>query len=275
MQSIITIYLIKKGTVLFKLSHSIQSAWLLTKQHLYLRYKGSVLGATWVFLKPLLYVTIFTFIFSQFMVIRFPSEFPTHSYVIYLIGGMLLWNAFSNTVTGMSNFYQQYAAYLKKIPLSLFILPIFLPLTELIIWLISMIIFVTISTILQHPITSTWWWLIPVIILVLIFAYGLGLILAIANTFIPDVSPATHILMQLVFWATPIIYVIDILPNWSQTIIWINPITWAISSTQEITVWNRTPPIQHLIGLLILSLILMWAAARVLAKAERSLRDLL
>lgn len=102
----------------------LRPASLLVKQHLYHRYKGSLLGATWLFLQPLLYVLLFSIVFSQFMVSRFAADAPTHAYVVYLISGMLLWNVFMNTLLGMCSVYQQYAAYLKKIPLSLLTLPL-------------------------------------------------------------------------------------------------------------------------------------------------------
>lgn len=255
--------------------HSIQPAWLLAKQHLYHRYRGSLLGATWLFLQPLLYVALFGTVFSQFMVTRFAPGAPTHAYVVYLISGMLLWNVFINTLLGMCGVYQQYSAYLKKIPLSLFTLPLFVPLVELVIWAIAMIVFTVIVAVLGYPVTITWWWLMPVVLVVVILAYGLGLILAVTNTFIADVAPATHALSQVLFWATPIVYVADILPSWAQTILWFNPMAWAVALAQHVTVWNQAPLGMPFLALMLLAGLILWFAAKILGRAERAVRDLL
>ena len=255
--------------------HFLQPAWLLTKQHLYHRYKGSLLGATWLFLQPLLYVALFGTVFSQFMVTRFASGAPTHAYVVYLISGMLLWNVFINTLLGMCGVYQHYGAYLKKIPLSLFTLPLFVPMVELVIWAIAMVVFVVIMALVGHPVTAMWWWFIPVVVVVVILAYGLGLILAVTNTFIADVAPATQALSQVAFWATPIVYVADILPPWAQTILWFNPMAWAVGLVQQIAVWDHAPLGWPLMGLISLALVILLLAARILSRSERAVRDLL
>jgi lipopolysaccharide transport system permease protein len=255
--------------------HFLQPAWLLTKQHLYHRYKGSLLGATWLLLQPLLYVALFATVFSQFMVTRFATGAPTHAYVVYLISGLLLWNVFINTVLGMCGVYQQYAAYLKKIPLSLFSLPLFVPLVELVIWAIAMMIFIAIVALVGHPITMTWWWFIPVVLAVVMLAYGIGLILAVTNTFVSDVAPATQALSQVAFWATPIVYVVDILPSWAQMILWFNPMAWAVGLAQEIAVWDRSPSWWPLIGLISLAILILLLAAKILSRSERAVRDLI
>ena len=254
---------------------SLRPAALLAKQHLYHRYKGSLLGATWLLLQPVLYVLLFSTVFSQFMVARFATGAPTHAYVVYLISGMLLWNVFMNTLLGMCSVYQHYAAYLKKIPLSLFTLPLFIPLVELVIWAIGMLVFVLVLLLLGHPLSMTWSWFLPVVPVVLIMAYGLGLILGVTNTFIPDVSQATHALSQVAFWATPVVYVADILPAWAQKILWVNPMAWAVGLVQHLAVWGQTPSMLVLCALAILGSLLLGLAYLMIGRSERALRDLL
>ena len=146
---------------------------------------------------------------------------------------------------------------------------------ELVIWAIAMIVFTVIVAVLGYPVTITWWWLMPVVLVVVILAYGLGLILAVTNTFIADVSPATHALSQVLFWATPIVYVADILPSWAQTILWFNPMAWAVALAQHITVWNQAPLGMPFLALMLLAALILWFAAKILGRAERAVRDLL
>ena len=114
-----------------------------------------------------------------------------------------------------------------------------------------------------------------VVLVVVMLAYGLGLILAVTNTFISDVAPATQALSQVAFWATPIVYVIDILPAWAQSILWLNPMAWAVGLVQQIAVWNQVPLGMPFFILLVLAGLILWVAASVLARAERAVRDLL
>lgn len=251
-----------------------QPVWLMLQQHLYHRYRGSVLGGIWLFFQPLLYVLLFAIVFSQFMVMRFDSSAPKHAYVIYLISGLLLWNAFINTVLQLSTVYQQYGSYLRKIPLSLLIFPIFIPLLELVIWLIGMTVFAIFLLVIDYQFSWIQLYLFPLVLMVLILAYGLGLIAAVLNTFIPDVSHILQALQQVFFWATPIVYLKEILPNWAQYWLKLNPLADAVGYAQTLMLWHQLPGQSALVWCMIAVVICLFAFI-LLKRSERVLRDLL
>lgn len=253
---------------------SLSSVSLLMKQHLHQRFKGSVLGILWLFLQPIVYVVLFTLVFAKFMSVRMDIDGQTHSYVIYLISGLLLWNAFINCFLSMSNIYQQYSSYLKKIPLSLFIFPLFVPVLEFIIWLVGMLVFVFYLALSGYEFSYAFLGLLPLVVAVLALAYGLGMIAAVLNTFISDITHMLNMLSQVFFWATPIVYVRSMLPDLFQDLLWLNPMSYPVHLAQLIVLEQKTLDYHFIFWCLVICLIIV-VAQLFLKQSEKVLRDLI
>jgi lipopolysaccharide transport system permease protein len=104
--------------------------------------------------------------------------------------------------------------------------------------------------------------LIPLLIVQVIFAAGLGMLLGMLNVFFRDVGQMFGICLQFWFWLTPIVYPLSILPPGIQHIIRLNPMTALMTSYQNVFLYNQWPHWPALLPLLIIGLLLCAMALR-------------
>lgn len=253
--------------------------WLFIKQELVYQHKRELLGRLWLFIQPMFYIFVFMTIFSQLMGAKLALvtniSLPEHySYSIYLVSGLLAWQFFANSVNALSGVYQQKAGLIRKIPVSLTWFPIYIPFVELVAYVLAMFVFtVYLAFLLQFP-TILHWLLIPLMLLLFVFTYSLGIILALLTVFIPDVKRMVSLMLQLFFWATPIVYVVDILPDWANALVSYNPIYWILSSIQSIYLYQPIN-IDHVVSFLGLTILLVVIAAWLMRRLKSDIRDLI
>jgi lipopolysaccharide transport system permease protein len=220
-------------------------------------------------------MTIFSQIMGMKLNMTLITNLPaTYAYSIYLVSGLLAWQLFANTLQNMTSVYQTKAVMIRKLPLSLTWLPLYIPITELVPYVVSMLLFTIYLLFLgQYP---TWQhlWAIPILLSLICFAYALGLIAATLTVFVPDVRRAVALLLQLLFWGTPIVYVVNILPNWAGWIINLNPVYWGVANMQRIYL-GTTIDINTLCYLVLLDGVLFLLAYWLGKHLESDIRDLI
>jgi len=247
-----------------------------TKQDLIDRYSGSILGGAWSFILPLVNILIFVLVFSKIMGAKlavFGAEFTPYGYSIYLVAGILAWTAFSNSVVRTTNIFKEKASLIAKVNISLSLLPLYILLTETVIFVISMSFFGLFLLLIDFPLS--WHWLfIPVLYaLQQLLAYSLGFVFATLSVFIRDIRELVNVMIQLWFWCTPIVYVIHILPEFAQQLFHFNPMYIIISAYREVIIFHRLPELGSLAILLSLSIGLLLVALYSFRKLERDVRD--
>lgn len=244
-----------------------------TKQDLLDRYSGSMLGALWTLLLPLINILIFIVVFSKLMGAQLPGSSSTQSYSIYLIAGLLAWTAFANTVNRATRTFHDQSHLIRKIRVSLPHLPLYIVLSESAVFAISLsgfLVFMLATGNLPHRSII----LLPfVFITQQILAYALGLLLAILNVFIRDIQEFVGVALQMGFWLTPILYVPDILPESFQTLLAYNPCYYFIRAYQSMFILNAPIDTGQLIILVILAHSLLAGAYLLFKRLEKDLRD--
>lgn len=258
--------------------HSLPLIIHLTRQDLIERHSGSLLGGTWTFVSPLVNILVFVLVFSSIMGAKlegFGAEIDQFSYSIYLICGMLAWIALSNSLGRITKLFKEQSHLVTKVSVSLSALPISVLLTETVVYVIGMGFFIGFLLLVDYPITA-WWLLVPVIYaLQCLFVYGLGLTLAVLAVYLKDVQEVVVVILQVWFWVTPIVYVLDILPGWVQWGMQFNPAYVLVDAYRTLIMRQQLP------DLLPIALFALAAAGAVtlahwlLNRTERDLRDCL
>jgi len=244
-----------------------------TKREFTERYAGSVLGVLWTFVWPLVNIFIYFVIFSKVMGARLPGSSSTFSYGIYLIAGIVPWTAFSNTVSRSATVFLEKKGIISGIKISLAYLPFYIVLSETVIFLITFFVYVMLLVFKGHPIHGQFV-LIPFLYLVQqIFAYGLGLFIGVFNVFIRDLKEVTNILLQIWFWFTPIVYVVDILPDFTKKWFQYNPAYLFIKAYQDILVFGVSPNYHSLITITIIGHGFLALSYVCYKKLEKDIRD--
>lgn len=246
------------------------------RQDLKDRYAGSMLGGLWSFIMPLINILIFALVFSNVMGAKLESfgvDFAKYGYSIYLISGILAWNAFAATVVRVTNIFHEKRTLIGKVNMSLRALPLYILITETFIFTVSFSFFTLFLIMIDFPVNS-YWLLIPLLYMAQqLFAYALGFVLAILSVFIQDIKELTGVLMQLWFWLTPIVYVVNILPDSIRVYYDLNPMVHFIEAWRSIVIEAQLPNLLPLAALFAIAVALMCVGFWLMYRLERDIRD--
>lgn len=250
----------------------------LAKHDLFDRYAGSVAGGCWSIIRPLINISIFILVFSKIMGARLTlpgASGGEYSYSIYLVSGVLMWNLFSETTLKITSAFQDKSSLIRKVHISLVQLPFYIFITEGIIYWFSLFIFSIFLIFVDHPITITWLWLPVVFVLSLLLAYFIGFLAATLSVFMSDVKEIVGVFLQVIFWLTPIVYILDILPEFAKNILTWNPIYWMIHLHRDIIIFNSVPNIFILTILAFLETTGIFLVLFIFRRLERDIRDMI
>ena len=247
----------------------------LTRRDYLERYAGSVLGWIWALIWPLVPLFIYIIIFGKFMGGRLPGESGVYSYSIYVSAGLIPWLAFSNCIVRGSNIFLEKKEIISKVPVSLPSLLIFAHLSEFITFIITLG-FLFIFLLLSGYEFSRHLLFLPVVFyLQQILAFAIGLLSATITVFIRDLKQIVEITLQLWFWFTPLVYVVDILPDFVKSIMVFNPAFILTDSYHKIFVYSSYPTFSSLLILTLISHVILFIAYMVFRFLEKDVRDFL
>ena len=203
-------------------SELILSRQLLTKlirQQMILRYRRTFLGYLWTLVNPLLMIFIMGLVFSSL----FKEDFL--KFTAFLYAGMVPWNFISSVVNQSGFAYTSNEALIKKIYIPKIIFPLSIVFTLFIDAIISLVILISLIIILGGNISWAIFFVPIALIIILIFAIGLGLIVSITTVFYRDIQYILTIAMQGIFFLTPVLYIKNTMPKSLSILISLNPLT--------------------------------------------------
>ncbi len=184
----------------------------LTLRELRGKYKRSVIGWSWSLINPLATVLIYSLVFSFFLKVEPDRGSPSglKVFAIFLLCGLLPWNYLSNGMNGGMSALVGNSNLIKKVYFPREVLVV----ASLVSWLVSMLIEMgVLAVILLLFGNMILPWIPAVLLLVLvqsIFILGLGLMLSVLNVYFRDVQHFMGIILQIWFYATPIVYPIRV-----------------------------------------------------------------
>jgi lipopolysaccharide transport system permease protein len=245
------------------------------RQDLLERYRNDFLGVAWLVIQPLILIVLFSVVFSSLMRARLPGLDPTFGYTVYLITGILAWNAFAQTLSRLSGWYRDRAGLYRKLALGLYAPAFSVVVSEFLIYVVAMALFAGFLLLVGHPLTWQWLWLPLLAGCFLAMAFGLGLCLGLLEVFIPDIRRAMPLVLQLGFWLTPIVYTLDILPVQVRSLVQLSPITLALQPIQKVVVFGEPPGYGQLLGLLLTAFVSLLALVWLGQRLKKVVRDAL
>jgi lipopolysaccharide transport system permease protein len=174
------------------------------------KYKQTFLGIAWAILQPLAFMLLFTFIFSKTLKLDFSVAIP---YPVFVLSGIIVWNLFNASVSHAGESMIQNAGIIKKIYFPRLIIPTSALLVSLFDFFMAFIIFLAI-TFCYQPIQWTALVYFPAaILLCLLAAFGAGSFLSALNVKYRDFRYAVPFLLQLLFFASQVIYPVNVIKN--------------------------------------------------------------
>lgn len=189
----------------------------ITGRDLRLRYQGSVFGWLWSLARPLALGLILTFALGKVL--------GTGITAVFLIVGLFPWFWFQSSVQQATTTFVGNGGLLKKVRFPRAVLPLSVVFGNTLQFLLALPVMIGFVIGFGH--NPAWSWLagIPLIFLVqLALTAGLSLFVASITVFFRDLEHITDVLLNLLFYATPLIYSADLIPDGYQWIRWANPL---------------------------------------------------
>ena len=208
----------------------------LAKRDFQQQYAGSYLGFVWVFLQPLIYITILYLVFTYGF--RRAESSDGIPFSVYLVSGMVLWLFFADNFSKSTNTIRQHSFLLKKVDFRLSILPMIKLMSGAVPHLFFMCIAIIVALINGiYPSIYTFQ-LLYYFFATLILLLGLGWLTSSMNIFVPDIAKIVTIFIQFGFWLTPIFWSIEKIPTEYQWIIKLNPVVYLIEGYRDSLIYH-------------------------------------
>lgn len=227
------------------------------------KYKHSFLGILWSFINPLLQITVYAFVFQ--IILKSNIE----NYAVYLCCGLIPWQYFSNVVLRGAAVIVDNGNIIKKVYFPRGILPISLVSSEGVNFLISTIIilgFVIVSGIGLSKYALLYFLILPI---QYIISLGVSFIVSSITVYFRDLQHILGILMQLLFYATPIVYSMDSVPGNFKWLLKLNPMSYLIDGYRSIFYDKTLPSFRGLGIALAMGIILCALGFFIFKKLER------
>ena len=233
--------------------------WNFAQRELKGKYKGSLLGWAWSLINPVATLITYTLVFSTiFRAVPPPlGNGSDGNYTLFLFTGLVVWTFFSNTVNGSMTSLVSVGPLLRKI-----YFPPFAPVAggavangvqtgiEIGVLVLVMVLVGNVSTTLL---------LLPLLCgLLVLFSLGIGLVLAVWNVYYRDVAYLVGLVLQVLFYATPIIYPPTLVPEQAfglplRDLLALNPLAQFVAAFRDVVYLLQPPSLGRLLGLTLVS----------------------
>lgn len=237
----------------------------LVKQHLILRYRRTIFGYLWTLINPLMMVTVMAVVFSNFNINKHSN------YVIFLFSGMIPWIFFNTAISQSTTAFTSNESLIKKIYLPKLIFPVSTVIAYLIDSILCFFAFLVIMFITGESVGFEILFVLFSYILLLIFIFGIVLIVSVATVFFRDLQHIIIVFLQGLFFITPIIYDAEKLTGALKIIIKFNPLSTYISLFREPIYYNSIPNYYLIFNAVLLSFISLLLGLIVFSSCRRKI----
>lgn len=201
--------------------------YLLAWRDFKVRYKQTAIGASWVLFQPLFTMVVFTIFFNKLLGVSSPGG----NYPVFVIVGLVYWNLFANSFQNASNSLVANQSLITKVYFPRIIAPLATVLVFVVDFAFAVAVLVGVMAFYEvRPGLSGVALALPMLLVTLLWACGLGAFFAAVNVRYRDVKFAVPFLVQTLLFVTPVIYAVGLIPQAFQIFTYINPMTGVITS---------------------------------------------
>lgn len=237
--------------------------YLLARQELKARYKGRLLGYVWALAHSFALAFVYWIAFKVIMGLDVPN------YSVYLVAGLFPWVWLATGVTGATRSFVANAPLIREMGLAHAILPLSNVVAEMahfVLALPAVVAWIVLAG--GYSADWSWLWQIPALLaLQLAFVYPIALGCAVANAYVRDMEYLLGVGFPLLFFATPMVYPVSIVPEPLRGYFALNPLHALMDSWRSVFMNAALDPAQlsyvagWAIGLGIVARLLYWKLA--------------
>ena len=204
------------------------------------KYKHSFLGLLWSFINPLLQIAVYAIIFP--LILRNNVD----NYTLFMVCGLIPWNFFSTVINRSTWVMVENGNILKKVYFPRAILPFSLLLSETVNFLFSSVIILAFALGSGAGISIHILWFPVLLIVQDVLMLGIGFIFSAITVYMRDIQHFIGVLLQLLMYATPVVYAVETIPEGFRWILKFNPMTYIIEGYRNILYYHKSPDLKML-----------------------------
>jgi len=246
-------------------------AYFLAWRDVKVRYKQTVLGVLWAVIQPFVTMVIFTLVFGQL------AKIPTDGLPgpVFYFSALVPWTYFSATVNNAGMSLAANSGLLTKIYFPRIILPAAAAISCMVDFLISSVFLI--GFFIYYKIPLGWNLLLwPVLVAVLVLlALGLGTFFAALNVKYRDIRYALPFVIQLLLFASPIIYPTSMIPERFQWLLSLNPLSGLIAAFRHLVAPHQALDWNLLLLSVAFTGVLFLAAVAYFRSTEKAMADII
>lgn len=202
---------------------------LLVRKEVQVRYRGSVLGWMWSYVKPITQFLVFFVALGVFLQLN--GTIP--NYPVYLFSGLVVINLFSESFSNGTKSLVDNAPLIKKIYLPRELFPVSSTLVAFINFLPQALVLAVVCLLTGwHPNGLQLLGIALGVLIIVLLAMGLSLFFGSINVSFRDAQNFVELILLVATWASPVLYqwttVAEVLPDWMMVIYQLNPVTAAV-----------------------------------------------
>ena len=243
----------------------------LVKKEIKIRYKTNILGYAWSILNPLSQALIYLVAFQYILKVKIDN------YVLFLVLGLFPWQWLMNSVVASSVSMVANANLVKKTIFPREYIVFAVVLNDMVHFFLSLPVLLVFLIIYRHSVHVNPWLILifPILAVIqLFFTMGFALLVAAINVFFRDLERLVTIFLNMMFYGTPVVYAVTMIPQKLHFIIYANPMSMLIINYRNIFLYS-TINWHYLIYSAVYSLIVFWIGYAVFKKFKDRFAEVL
>jgi lipopolysaccharide transport system permease protein len=251
--------------------------WLLTRQELVARFRGSVFGTLWLVLTPMLMLAVYFLVFGEVLRAKWPGTDASRKdlFALNLFAGLVVFQLFADAVARSPTAITSQPNYVKKVVFPLEMLPLTLVLASAVTALISFALLLVFAAVATNslPVGALW---APVVLgPVLLLAWGASLLLASLGVFLRDLSQVVGVVLSALMFLSPVFFPLSQVPVAYQWLFDLNPMALPIEQLRRTLIGGLAPDAWGLAKAWAGAALVLWLGMWWFGKTKRSFADAL
>jgi len=211
---------------------------ILIQKDLKLRYRGTTFGILWSMANPLVFALVLHLAFKR--VFRLDIE----NYAVFILAALFPWQWFTNSIGQGAMVFVTNSALIKKLPFFRAALCVAVVASDLVHFLVTIPVIVALVLVTGTPVDPLVWFAgIPLLVVVqAVHTTALVTLVASINAYLRDLEHAVHVALLLLFYLSPILFPVDMVPADLRWLLYVNPVAPLMISWRTLVAESAISP---------------------------------
>lgn len=226
------------------------------------RVAGSYLGILWLYIDPLMFMLIYSF------VVRVIFSSNIENFNVYVLIGITAWNLFSRAVLNSTTIIVRNKSIFKQVYFHKFVYPTIMLISLVYEFLISFLLIFIMLLFYRIPLTWHLFEMLPVLGVLTLFSYGCSLIVAHIGVYLFDLRNILEFTMRFLFYLTPVMWSLDRISHPLKWLLYLNPMQVILQGLRDCILYGASPNYGHLGIIVLLAVILIAIGYGIISRKE-------